>query len=190
LVILSKASVESEWRKKELSTGLIRELDEKRGVVLPVLKQDCAIPLFLRDKLYADFRTNFDDGLRSVLESIARVTSESLLRVDAPEWHTDWAVDFGTLSLRLEDEKAQSMPIVVNDTKSTATFLVLVTSRRLGEDTGRDILLDLAGQLASLRAGQRDVNRQLTPAERERLRDIQARFERRHHRSSPIWTPR
>ena len=37
LVILSKASVESEWCKKELSSGLIRELEEKRVVVLPVL---------------------------------------------------------------------------------------------------------------------------------------------------------
>jgi hypothetical protein len=31
LVILSKASVESEWCRKELSSGLIRELEEKAG---------------------------------------------------------------------------------------------------------------------------------------------------------------
>ena len=35
LVILSKASVKSEWCRKELNSGLIRELDEKRVVVLP-----------------------------------------------------------------------------------------------------------------------------------------------------------
>ena len=33
LVILSKASTESEWCKKELSSGLLRELEEKRVVV-------------------------------------------------------------------------------------------------------------------------------------------------------------
>jgi hypothetical protein len=97
LVILSKASVESEWCKKELSSGLVRELDERRVVVLPVLMEDCTVPLFLRDKLYADFRTNFDEGLKAVLDAVARVTSESLLRIDSPEWHVDWAVDWGTL---------------------------------------------------------------------------------------------
>ena len=61
LVILSKTSVASEWCKKELSSGLIRELEEKRVVVLPVLIEDCEIPMFLRDKLYADFRDNFDN---------------------------------------------------------------------------------------------------------------------------------
>ena len=55
LVVLSKASINSEWCKKELSSGLMRELDEKKVVVLPVLLEDCDIPLFLRDKKYADF---------------------------------------------------------------------------------------------------------------------------------------
>ena len=43
LVVLSKAFVQSEWCKKEMSTGLVRELDEKRVVVLPVLIEDCDI---------------------------------------------------------------------------------------------------------------------------------------------------
>ena len=76
LVVLSKASVESEWFKKELDVGLIRELEERQVVVLPLLIEDCVIPPFLRDKLYADFRRNFDEGLRAVLEAVARVTSE------------------------------------------------------------------------------------------------------------------
>lgn len=59
LIVLSKASVASEWCKKELSAGLMRELDEKRVVVLPVLIEDCEIPVFLREKMYADFRKDF-----------------------------------------------------------------------------------------------------------------------------------
>ena len=55
LVVLSKASVASEWCRKELNAGLMRELDEKRVVVLPLLVDDCEIPLFLREKMYADF---------------------------------------------------------------------------------------------------------------------------------------
>ncbi|WP_154173251.1 toll/interleukin-1 receptor domain-containing protein [Vibrio metoecus] len=80
LVILSNASVASEWCKKELSAGLLRELEEKRVVIMPVLLEDCKIPLFARGKLYADFRTNFDDGLKTVLEGIAKVTNPFLSR--------------------------------------------------------------------------------------------------------------
>ena len=97
LVVLSKAAVKSEWCNKELSAGLIRELEEKRVVVLPVLKEDCETPLFLRDKLYADFRRNFDDGLRTILESIAKVTSNTLGRYDKPKFDVDWAIDWETV---------------------------------------------------------------------------------------------
>jgi hypothetical protein len=74
LIVLSKASVASEWCKKELSAGLMRELDEKRVVVLPVLVEDCEIPVFLREKMYADFRKDFKTGLKALVEAVARVT--------------------------------------------------------------------------------------------------------------------
>lgn len=95
LVILSKASVESEWCKKELSVGLIRELSEKRVVVLPVIIDDRKIPGFLTDKMYADFRTPFDDGLSLILDALAKVITEYQGRMDDPEWHTDWSISWG-----------------------------------------------------------------------------------------------
>jgi hypothetical protein len=55
LVILSKRSAASEWCKKELNSGLVRELAEKQVLLLPCVIDDCEIPLFLREKLYADF---------------------------------------------------------------------------------------------------------------------------------------
>jgi hypothetical protein len=48
LIVLSKASVASEWCKKELNAGLMRELDEKRVVILPLLLEGCDIPVFQR----------------------------------------------------------------------------------------------------------------------------------------------
>jgi hypothetical protein len=95
VVVLSKASVKSEWCKKELNAGLVRELEERRVVILPALKETCDIPIFLREKMYADFRSNFDAGLNTILEAVARVTSEALGRLETPEWHTDWSVDWG-----------------------------------------------------------------------------------------------
>jgi hypothetical protein len=95
VVVLSKASVASEWCKRELTAGLLRELEEKRVVVLPVLLESCEIPLFLRDKKYADFRSDLDQGLRDVLQAIARITNDTRSRIEEPEGHTDWAMDWG-----------------------------------------------------------------------------------------------
>lgn len=96
LVILSKASVASEWCKKELNIGLVREMEERRVVVLPVLVEDCEIPLFLREKLNADLRHDFDAGLQTILDAVAKVTNEYLGRTVSPQFHTDWAVDWWT----------------------------------------------------------------------------------------------
>jgi TIR domain len=95
LIILSKASVASEWCKKELNAGLMRELGEKRVVVLPLLLEDCDIPSFLKEKKYADFRKDFDTGLRETLIGISSVTSDSQGRIEQPNFHTDFGIAWG-----------------------------------------------------------------------------------------------
>lgn len=97
LVVLSKASVKSDWCKKELSAGLMRELEEKRVIVVPILLEDCTVPTFLKEKLYADFRTSFDEGLDTVLEAIAKVTSVWQGRLPSLDYHTDWSIDWGNV---------------------------------------------------------------------------------------------
>ena len=95
LIVLSKSSVASEWCKKELNAGLMRELDEKRVLVLPVLVEDCEIPIFLREKLYADFRGKFDVGLKALLEAVAKVTSLDQGRIKAGNGNIDWSETLG-----------------------------------------------------------------------------------------------
>jgi hypothetical protein len=95
LVVLSKASVESEWCKKELNAGLVRELEEKRIVVLPLLKEDCTIPLFLREKKYADFRSDFSNGFHDLLAAVAKVTNPEQGRIRSNNTITDWAETWG-----------------------------------------------------------------------------------------------
>lgn len=95
LVVLSPDSVESEWCKKELATGLVRELEDRRVVVLPILYRDCEIPPFLRDKQYADFRDDFERGLSATLEALAGVLSDGLGRTTETGFYADWAIDWG-----------------------------------------------------------------------------------------------
>ncbi len=91
LVVLSKASVASNWCNKELNAGLMRELEESRVLVLPALIEDCDIPMFLREKLYADFRTDFEAGMKALLESLAKVTNLDQGRMKSGNTTTDWA---------------------------------------------------------------------------------------------------
>ncbi len=115
LVVLSKASVESEWCRKEINGGFIKELEEKRVFVLPVLLQDCEIPLFARGKLYADFRTSFDEGLSVVLEGVAKVANPNLARFKEPDYHIDhgmdWSINDDVIVIRLTYvEQAKGQP--------------------------------------------------------------------------------
>ena len=54
-VVISRHSVNSTWVEKELQIALQREFREKRVVVLPMLLDDSELPIFLSDKLYANF---------------------------------------------------------------------------------------------------------------------------------------
>ena len=210
LVILSKNSVNSPWCKRELSAGLLRELEEKRVVVMPVLIEDCDIPLFARGKLYADFRKDFDDGLKTVLDGVAKVTNPNLNRAIKQEYHTDWSIDWGDINgnialiltfveqakdqpftvltqievmssyfanrkyiqtsskhgeavahleimaylneflqknsvkILLSSEREVTKLVEVNNSMEDYEYILKIRSRRLGEDTGKNILVNIS----------------------------------------------
>jgi len=75
IVMLSRASTASEWVGRELRLALEREVPSSRVRVLPALIEDCTIPDFLGDRLWADFRRNDSDGLIRVLGVIRTVGS-------------------------------------------------------------------------------------------------------------------
>lgn len=221
LVVLSRASVDSEWVTKEINAGLIRELEEKRTIVLPVLVETCEIPIFLRDKLYADFRSDFDVGLKRVVESVARIANASAGRIDAPTYDTDWGMEWGLVDDRVfvrltlieravdqpfsllglveihadeaatiahlgavssstEDEAnlrlvdgvaaaAEDVQLILTDQYERrvitvvdfdrGTLEVAVSARRLGADTGRDVLYRAGERLGELARQMSEVLR-------------------------------
>ncbi|PTQ87073.1 toll/interleukin-1 receptor domain-containing protein [Agitococcus lubricus] len=232
LVVLSKASVESEWCKKEINSGLMRELDEKKVIVLPILIDDCKIPLFLREKMYADFRTSFDKGLSLVADSLAKISNRDQSRVVTGEYHADWGMDWsvsdkGLLNIDftiveqakdapytvltqvsiycnkdataryeqyknlgldwfgrflittfitdafkdkdirfiLENPKKHTQNVTIRDEKSNMEYTVTIVSRRLGEDTGKDILINISRYMADIAGYVKAITRPLTKAE-------------------------
>lgn len=224
LVILSKASVASDWCTNEINAGLLRELEEKQVLVMPVMLEDCGAPVFVRGKLYADFRKSFDDGLRTILEGIAKVTNQNQGRYKGPEYHTDWSIDWNDLSglfsirltyveqaqnqpytvltviavlsssrateiykgysdvekgaegrlhivsklygfvegaedlrPRLSDQFEQTIGLTVPGDEPGEEYQVLISSRRLGEDTGRDVLVNTSNLIRQAYQHMRDV---------------------------------
>lgn len=234
-VVLSKAAVQSAWCKKELSAGLLRELQERRVVVLPLLIEDCELPVFLRDKLYADFRTDFQSGLNVLLPAIASATSLSLMRVEHDEYYVDFAFDYGILDDRmllnvdsvvfynsqpfsvmsririlgneetteryrefarqglewfyayttiyalahsekvqscqvyLEGDRPDEQTIVVKDKQSRKALQTHVWCRRLGQDTGKDVVFRYGTIFEALSETLEARQRELTPEERRGL---------------------
>jgi TIR domain/PBS lyase HEAT-like repeat len=70
-VVLSPHSVASPWVEKELNAAHVRELERREVFILPILYKDCEIPLFIRDKLYADFRVSYEAGLSALLSRLS-----------------------------------------------------------------------------------------------------------------------
>jgi hypothetical protein len=60
IVVLSPAAVASGWVKKELRTALHQAIYGGRDAVIPILREACEIPPFLRDVKYLDIQADHD----------------------------------------------------------------------------------------------------------------------------------
>lgn len=96
LMVFSKQSIESDWVKREMTAGLLREVEEKRAIILPVLLEDCILPLFVRDKFYADFRSNFTSGFWQIENTLAAQFSQNQFHLDNGDFETDWSIEWIT----------------------------------------------------------------------------------------------
>lgn len=79
VAVLSPSAVRSNWVQAELASALMNQISERGTVVLPVVIQDCEIPPLLEDRLYADFRGDYETGLRRLLAAldVEQVTVEA-----------------------------------------------------------------------------------------------------------------
>lgn len=70
--ILSSYSLKSAWVQKELSLAMTKEIEGRKVVVLPIKIDDCKLPAFLIDKLYADLSStaNFQSELKRIAQAV------------------------------------------------------------------------------------------------------------------------
>lgn len=70
--IISKNSITSEWVTRELEIAINREIHNKRLFVLPLIIDDCDVPVFLTGRLFADFRDPeyYEENLAKILQRL------------------------------------------------------------------------------------------------------------------------
>lgn len=81
VVVLSPASVRSNWVQRELSSSLMRSLSEKSIKLIPLLHERCDIPPLIADLRYVNFLDSYDDGfteLQVALDLLSPVPAYSV----------------------------------------------------------------------------------------------------------------
>lgn len=148
IVVLSSRSIGSEWCRKELNSGLVREIEEKRAIIIPCVIDDIEIPLFLKEKLYVDFRKGFDSAFGLLDRSLSRISNPAQSRVEKLDYHTDWSLDWG----ELDSKPLVEWIFVEHGPKQPYSILIRV--RLMFESIGFQELKELAasGQHASFAA--------------------------------------
>jgi TIR domain len=79
-VVLSPASVASEWVRREVDVAMNQEIYNRRVKVLPLLFKRCDLPGFLLGKKYIDFSegNNYQNAFRELVTSIGIVFNRSV----------------------------------------------------------------------------------------------------------------
>jgi hypothetical protein len=71
IIALSKAALHRPWVKREINAIFNLEIERNKKMILPVLIEPSEIPLFLRDKKYADFSKSYQKGLTELLQTFS-----------------------------------------------------------------------------------------------------------------------
>lgn len=70
VVVLSQAASSKPWVRRELSSALMRQLDDASVKVIPVLRESCDVPALLRDIRYADCSSDQEAGFAALVEAL------------------------------------------------------------------------------------------------------------------------
>lgn len=115
-------------------------------MILPLVIDDCKLPLLLRDKVYADFRDSFEEGIRKLLAVLLpHYSTLGAGRVTADDhYYVDWAIFPGEEDRRMVYE----FDIVSFDREEPFSILTQVrfeatdgtTQEELGVDSPAEII--------------------------------------------------
>ncbi len=85
VLVISENSLSSRWVQQEYNSAMMSELSGKGVIVLPIRIDDAPLPPLLMDRIYADFRTDYDKGLKDLLAVFRQETTGVVSNPNAPQ---------------------------------------------------------------------------------------------------------
>lgn len=124
IIILSNNSILSEWVNRELNYGLLEEINNSHVKVLPVIIDDCNVPVFLNDKLYADFRNDYQSGFNVLVEALSQSQFSPTVLIKEVAF------------LSSEDKNSLCMEVVVSNDSNKEVWLTKLQLHSLTKTSG------------------------------------------------------
>jgi TIR domain len=81
VIVLSPEAIQSRWVAREINSSLLQSLEGRSVTLIPVLKEQCILPVLIADLHYADFTQSYDSGFGALLakfENISQVPAYSV----------------------------------------------------------------------------------------------------------------
>lgn len=103
-VALSDQTIASEWVRKEIAAGLLRERSKVGFTIVPLRITEVELPEQLRDHLYIDFRKNFEEGLSKLLSLLEKKGADKLTggTIDDANYFSFWSTEGGYVDGRYD----------------------------------------------------------------------------------------
>ena len=79
-LVLSPNSVQSDWVKREINSSFMREINEKKARILPLMYKHCEVPILLNERKWADFTKNYEDGFSEFITALFPEDNATVLR--------------------------------------------------------------------------------------------------------------
>lgn len=120
-IVLSKNSLKSKWVREEINEALIHESKERGIVILPILVDDCEVPDLLSDRIFVDFRNDFDSGLEQILAVVGnRYNIGDAGRIDTD---SRYYFDYGIEQRLVDGRYFMQIDVVSFDKEETFSIL-------------------------------------------------------------------
>ena len=68
IVVLSRASLNSNWVREELNAATIKNIERKHAFILPILIEDCKMPALLQHRKHANFKNDPEQAFQELIE--------------------------------------------------------------------------------------------------------------------------
>lgn len=151
IIALSQNFLKSTWANMEYTSIFFSELSKNLVNILPVLIEDCDIPIILQNKKYADFRSNYNTGFSELIEGISTPRNNKNSKLTSV-WYID---DNAKARADFARRHREQFNITLFD--NVFEFIQKIQATPLGSDIFPDIaLIDLYSPVSEF-----EVNRSL-----------------------------